>query len=269
MDKAMLELHGLFAPVPSCFTDDGSSLSEARHARLIQRLSDHGVDGFVVATEAGEFTTLSHVERKALVEWTVREARGKAVIVHVSALSTSVALDLAQHAARHGARAAILTPPYYGEFSLDEVAGFFRMVAQYGGLPVVAVDPFEDFATGLWPLLNGAPSLFRGLSLAEAGFPALAVSGVAQPDEFALRGAICTPLALLAPEAARNALNGAAPAPAGLRDFLRSCSTVRAVKAAFAYRGLELGALRGPASPLPQRDFPRLIEALESAPAAA
>lgn len=250
MNKPMLDLHGLFSPIPTAFTDDGSSLSEVRQARLVRRLVAQGVDGLVVGTELGEFTALSHGERKQLVEWVVRDAHGAPVLANVSSLSTSVSLDLAQHAARHGARAAILTPPFFGDFGEDEVVAFFRTVAQYAGLPLIAIDPFDDFAGDLRSRVLELPGVWVARPLDQAGYASLAVFGLAHPDEFALGEAVCTPLAGLATEAVRACIHVSGPGPVALRNALRQLSLMRAVKAAFEELGVQVGAPRGPATGL-------------------
>lgn len=262
MNKPMLDLQGLFSPIPTAFTDDGSSLSEVRQSRLIRRLAGQGVEGFVVGTELGEFTALSHGERKQLLEWVVRDAHGLPVLANVSSLSTSVSLDLAQHAARHGARAALLMPPFFGDFSEDEVVAFFRTVAQYASLPVIAVDPFDDFAGDLRSRVLELPGVWCARPLDQAGFASLAVFGLAHPDEFSIGEAICTPLAGLATAATRACFQGAGPGPVALRNALRQLSLMRAVKAAFEELGVEVGAPRGPATGLDAEHRKKLAQAL-------
>ena len=65
----MLELAGRFVPLVTPFTDDGSTLSEVRLARLVRFYLDRSVEGLALATETGEFGTLSQDERKQLLEW--------------------------------------------------------------------------------------------------------------------------------------------------------------------------------------------------------
>lgn len=133
---------GRYAPVVTPFTDDGSTLSEIRLARQVRHLVAAGIDGLVLNGDAGEFTNLSSGERKAVLEIVLREAQGRVpVLVNVTRLGTLPTMDLAQHAARHGARAAILTPPYYGRYTANELEGHFRAVAHHGGLATIVVDP--------------------------------------------------------------------------------------------------------------------------------
>lgn len=138
----MVNLAGSFVPLVTPFTDDGATLSEVRIARLVRHFVGQGVPGFVVCSDTGEFTTLSFAERKAMLETTVRESQGAIpVLTNVSTLSTSASLDLTQHAVRHGARAAIIMPPYYGELSEAEMVEHIRCVASYSGFTLIVVDP--------------------------------------------------------------------------------------------------------------------------------
>lgn len=120
------------------------SLSEIRIARLIRWYQQFEFGGYVVGSETGEFTTLSFSERKTILELIYRETRGTLpVLVNVSSLSTGAAVDLAQHAGRHGARGVIALAPYFGRFSPEEEASFFKSILAYGRLPLLAVGPVQ------------------------------------------------------------------------------------------------------------------------------
>ena len=138
----MWELSGPFVPLAMPFTDDGSGVSEIRLARLLRRVIDLGVKGILLSSETGEFTACSYSERKHLLELVIRETHSLLpVVVNVSSMSTSASLDLAQHAARHGARGVVLRAPYFGKFESKEVEAHFRTVAHYCQAPVIGIDP--------------------------------------------------------------------------------------------------------------------------------
>lgn len=190
-NDVMESLTGLFAPLVTPFTDDGAAVSEVRLARLIRFLIDRGIAGFAVATDSGEFVSLSFNERKSLVEMVMRESAGRPVIVNVSTMSTSATLDLAQHASRHGARAVILMPPYFGRYSSEEIFRFFETTAHYGNIAIIAVDPQGRLESELSDRISTIP----GVRIAEP---------IPQPlphppytDSFRLGGMIVTPTALL------------------------------------------------------------------------
>lgn len=245
----MQELSGFFAPLVSPFTDDSSTLSEIRFARQMKQLNAANVAGFVVGGDVGEFTSLSATERKSLTEWTLREAAGKPVLVHVTSMSTLATLDLAQHAARHGARAVILMPPIYGSYTVDEVTTYLRIVGQHAGVPVVVVDPMEHISDEIHEELQQVPGIHFAISLVDAGFERLCASkGGTCPDEFCIGSAIVTPLALLLPE--RLGADAIHQDFAKLLILLGTLNPARIAKAALEAMGQEMGPPRGPLKPL-------------------
>ena len=137
----MLGLSGLFAPVSTPFTDDGETVSEIRLARLVRHLLAHGISGLVCCTETGEFITVNTSERKQVLEIVLREARSVPVLAHCTRLGTAQTIDLCQHAARHGARAAVVMPPYFGTYADQEIEQHLRRIVQHANLPVIVVDP--------------------------------------------------------------------------------------------------------------------------------
>lgn len=140
----MLNCEGRFIPLPTPFADDGMSLSEIRMARMIRWYQQFVFGGYVVGSETGEFMTLSFSERKTVLELVYRETRGTLpLLVNVSSLSTGAAVDLAQHAGRHGARGVIALAPYFGQFSAEEESSFFKSILAYGRLPLLAVGPVQ------------------------------------------------------------------------------------------------------------------------------
>lgn len=149
-------------PLVAPFTDDGSSLSEVRISRLIRRWVERGSEGFFLNGDAGEFMCLSSGERKYMVEVVLRDSFAAIpVIVNISSLSTSKSLDLSQHAARHGARAGFLTPPYYGNYNAMEIGNHIRTVVSFSNLPVILADPNGVITEEVEPHLENLPRLTR------------------------------------------------------------------------------------------------------------
>ncbi|MBC8063719.1 MAG: dihydrodipicolinate synthase family protein [Chlorobia bacterium] len=156
----MLELAGNFVPIVTPFTDDGSMLSEVRLARLLRWYLGQGVAGFAVATETGEFGTLTLGERKQLVELVQRETQNALpMIVNISTLATSACLDLAQHASRHGARLVTVIPPYFGAFTQSEHIEHVRVIANHSSLPIVVVDPQETLSEEATSAISHQPNV--------------------------------------------------------------------------------------------------------------
>ncbi|MBI3722284.1 MAG: dihydrodipicolinate synthase family protein [Fimbriimonas ginsengisoli] len=241
----MLSIAGPVAPLVTPLTDDGSALSEVRLSRLVRLLIERQLSGLVVASETGEFGSLAFGERKQLTEWVHRETRGDLpLLVHVSTLSTGASVDLAQHADRHGAQAAVLMPPHYGVFSDDEIEAHFRTVAHYGGLPVLAVDPLGRIDPGLAARLGALPGVFVAEGL-----------GSARPrsDRCILGEMEVSPLFLL---------NQPPRDIASILELMESRGPDRVMKAALALQGFDAGGLRQPNRALPGRESELLESAL-------
>lgn len=248
----MLNISGLFAPLATPFTDDGHQISEVRLARQIRWLLGEGISGVVVASDTGEFGACGIQERKSLLELVLRECAGRAAaIANVSSLSTSVSLDLAQHAGRHGARAAVLMPPYYGKYDEEEVAGFFSAVARYAGIPVIVVDPSGVLTPGVRDASAENPSLLWARPMAERDLGAVALlEGRTATDEFMIEGVVASPLATVAPAQMIKVLAKSGESLDVLVKLGRMYSRPRMVKAALDARNLSQGPTRGPVLPL-------------------
>jgi 4-hydroxy-tetrahydrodipicolinate synthase len=223
----MSELNGNLIPLVSPFTDDGSSLSEVRLSRLIRRWREDGsATGFFIGGEAGEFLCLSSGERKTLVELVLRDCCGSLpVVVNISSLSTAKSLDLSQHAARHGARAGFLTPPYYGSFSSAEIVNHVRTVVNFSNLPVFLGDFGEGFSAEVEAGLQDLPRLMR--------------TTMADWDEWTCGETVVSAASTLA------SILGEPVSPA-LRALLRSHGASAVLKAAYERSGLDLGYPRSP-----------------------
>jgi 4-hydroxy-tetrahydrodipicolinate synthase len=255
-----MELNGVFAPLPTPLTDDGSSISEIRLLRLLTKLAELGVQGYLACGEVGEFGSIAYAERKELVEMLLRNsASGPPVIVNVSALSTLASLDLAQHAARHGAKACVIMPPYYGALTPEEHYTFLRVVAQYAGLPVIVTDPNGLLSKELMDRLANVSGLFLA---APSYWTVRAIGEVARPgvDEFSLDPGTCTVLALLRPVERLN--NLPEDDIRRLARFVLLNGAARVAKAAFELQGVDLGPLRGPRLSLAQPAADALRELL-------
>jgi len=169
----MLELAGRLVPLVSPFTDDGATMSEVRLSRLVRFYMSRGAEGFALCTDTGEFTTMSFSERKQFVEWVQLACQGAVPLVaNVSTLSTSSSLDLAQHAARHGARGVLLMPPYYGSFSQQELVEHIRVVGAYSTLPLLVVDTLQLLQEDARMAISHFPNVHLTWNMTDAPFVA-------------------------------------------------------------------------------------------------
>lgn len=238
----MALVNGTFVPLATPFTDDGRALSEVRMSRQVRFWLEQGAKGFYIAGETGEFTTIVSSERKAMLEIVHRECQGTVPIVaNVSSLSTAMSLDLAQHAARHGATGAFLSPPFFGRFTRSEIVNHMKTVVGLAGLPVIAADLFGSSEEGFDGALATLPQVEFA---AGTGF-----------DEWKSEGASVHAIMVLAalyPEADKSLLG---------RAYLE-CGPAPLVKAGFDRLGIELGSPRSPKNAI---DPPVLAEMLKLA----
>ncbi|KAL1615486.1 hypothetical protein SLS54_009018 [Diplodia seriata] len=181
---ASQDLKGILVALITPFTEGGKEIDAAQLDAHINNLITIGVHGLVPGGSTGEFTTLTIAERKQLVEICVASAAGRVpVVAGIGALSTADAIDLATHAARTGASALMVVPPFYdalpaatlheylGEihaaapqlpimyYHIPAASGVTLSPAQIAGLSAVGVRYLKDTsgdAPALTELLFGA-----------------------------------------------------------------------------------------------------------------
>lgn len=231
----MFNSHPQVIPLLTPFTDDTAQVSEVRLARLIRWHHERGAGGFVVGTEAGEVHALSHAERKQVLEWVMRDCNGKPVFVQVTANTTANAIDICQHASRHGAKAALFAPPHLG-LGEEEVRSLLTALKRHGDLPLAIFEtPFaSEFA------YDGCKSL------ADLGLGALCFHREAMLDECVLGSCILSPLNIFG---ATNAQKFEANWPQfklRLHALFRHGRAHRVGKEVMEQMGIELGPPRPP-----------------------
>jgi len=130
--------HGVLPALITPFTGDGAALDTGALAANVERLIDGGVGGLVPGGSTGEFTTLSHDERRLLVEATVEAAAGRVpVVAGTGALSTRETVELSVHAEQAGAAAVMIVPPFYDALPWRELLAHYTAVADAIGIPIM------------------------------------------------------------------------------------------------------------------------------------
>jgi 4-hydroxy-tetrahydrodipicolinate synthase len=130
--------HGVLPALITPFTDDGGAINTDALAALVDRVIAARVGGVVPGGSTGEFPTLTHAERRQLVEVTVEAAAGRVpVVAGTSALSTRETIELSIHAERTGAAAVMVAPPFYEPLSWREVFGHYTAVADAVSIPIM------------------------------------------------------------------------------------------------------------------------------------
>lgn len=129
---------GVLTALITPFTDDGSTVNTAALADLVERCIAGGVSGLVSTGSTGEFTTLSHDERRLVTETVVAAAAGRVpTVAGTGALSTRETIALSQHAEAAGAAAVMIVPPFYTPLPWDELLAHYAAVAERISVPIM------------------------------------------------------------------------------------------------------------------------------------
>src|ERR687895_249145 len=115
------DFHGVLPALITPFSEDGDAIDTRSLAAIVDRLIDAGVAGLVSGGSTGEFTALTHPERRELLEATV-EAAGPAP------LTAGEPIELTAPPHRAGAAALILAPPFYDPLSWPELLAHYNAV---------------------------------------------------------------------------------------------------------------------------------------------
>jgi 4-hydroxy-tetrahydrodipicolinate synthase len=130
--------HGVLPALITPFTDDGDAIDTHALAAIVDRLVRAGAGGLVPGGSTGEFTTLTHAERRQLVEVTVEAAAGRVpVVAGTGALSTRETVALSLHAEQAGAAAVMVVPPFYDPPSWRELLAHYTAVADAIDIPIM------------------------------------------------------------------------------------------------------------------------------------
>jgi 4-hydroxy-tetrahydrodipicolinate synthase len=106
--------------------------------RFVEWQITEGTHGLVPVGTTGESPTLTHAEHRRVVEITIAVAGGRVpVIAGAGSNSTAEATDLARHAKRAGADAALVVTPYYNKPTQEGLYLHFKTIADAAEIPIV------------------------------------------------------------------------------------------------------------------------------------
>jgi N-acetylneuraminate lyase len=117
--------------------DKAGAVNDASLRKQVSRCIDRGVAGFYVCGSTAEAFLLSDQERKRILETVIDENRGRKVIIaHVGAISTEKSIEFASHARKAGADAISSVPPFYYNFTKEEVMSHYLTLTQRSEMPL-------------------------------------------------------------------------------------------------------------------------------------
>jgi 4-hydroxy-tetrahydrodipicolinate synthase len=128
---------GSFVALITPMLADGT-VDEATLERFVDWQIGEGTHGLVPVGTTGESPTLTHEEHHRVVEIAVAVAGGRVpVIAGAGSNSTAEAIDLAQHARRAGADAALVVTPYYNKPTQEGLYLHYTAVADSAEIPII------------------------------------------------------------------------------------------------------------------------------------
>jgi dihydrodipicolinate synthase/N-acetylneuraminate lyase len=129
-------LSGVLVALASPMGEDGR-VDEAGTARLVEHVLAGGVHGLLALGSTGETASLDESSRRKLLATVVGANHGRVpVFCGVAQPQLSVARAEIEAAARLGADAALVAPPFYYPTDQAGVLAFYREVAKGSPLPV-------------------------------------------------------------------------------------------------------------------------------------
>jgi 4-hydroxy-tetrahydrodipicolinate synthase len=130
------QLHGVLPALITPLKQDGTADEPAIH-RLVDHVMKGGVNGLVPLGSTGVNASLDETTRRTVLKAVVEAAAGRVPVIcgvaqsHIAASRAEV-----QAAARLGAAAALVAPPFYYLIDQRTVLAFYRQLAADSPLPV-------------------------------------------------------------------------------------------------------------------------------------
>lgn len=159
-----MNFEGAWTALVTPMTADGGVDWEGLEKNLQFQIAQ-GITGLVPTGTTGESPTLSWDEHNNIIERTLKQAEGKCqVIAGTGSNSTQEAVESTEHAADHGAKAALLVDCYYnGPSSLELRHEYYGMLAE--------VFPNVDFVPYVIPGRSGTALAVEDLAILAADYP--------------------------------------------------------------------------------------------------
>ena len=131
------KLEGVLPALVSPVTREGVA-DEAAVARLVERMIAGGVHGVLALGSTGETASLDEKARRAILGAVVRSAAGRVpVLCGVAQSHLHAARAEVEAAARLGADAVLVAPPFYYLIDQATLLAFYRQLADGSPLPIL------------------------------------------------------------------------------------------------------------------------------------
>ena len=142
---------GVFPAVTTQFKTDGSLDLDAT-ARHLDVLIDNGATGLVMLGSLGENVALEPAEKRAVMEMTIAQAKGRVpVLSGIAENSTAAAVRYAREMEKLGADGVMLLPAMVYKSDPRETLTHFRTVARATRLPILVYNNPVSYGVDITP----------------------------------------------------------------------------------------------------------------------
>ncbi|MGI6695429.1 MAG: dihydrodipicolinate synthase family protein [Christensenellales bacterium] len=137
MKNSNVKFNGVMSALVSCI-DEHENINEDAMRRLMAWHLKEGFTGFYLTGGTGEGPVLQKETRKRIAE-IAKDAVGDQakLIAHVGAIDLKTASELARHAGKIGLDAISSVPPFFFHYGEQEIADYYKALADASGLPVL------------------------------------------------------------------------------------------------------------------------------------
>ncbi|MBQ2921911.1 MAG: N-acetylneuraminate lyase [Tyzzerella sp.] len=133
----METLRGIIPAIVTPF-DSNNKVDHGALKALVEHLIGKGVNGFYACGSTGECFLMTEEERMATAKTIIDTVNGRVpVAVQVGNIATDSAVRLAKQAAADGADYISSVPPFYFQFSLDEIARYYARISKAVDKPLI------------------------------------------------------------------------------------------------------------------------------------
>lgn len=147
-----MKLSGVWPATITPFSESGEVAYSALE-KLLVRLADEGVAGYVPCATTGEGPTLTNEERRQILKLSIEIARTKGiqVIAGCNANNTKQVVTLVDEAAELGCSAALVVTPYYNKPTQPGLIAHYQEIAAKASIPIILYNVPGRTAVNLLP----------------------------------------------------------------------------------------------------------------------
>lgn len=133
----MNKFEGIFPALVTPYKSNGK-INEESLQKIIKMNLEKGVKGFYVGGSTAEAFLLSMDERKYLMDIVSQEAKGKCTLIsHIGCIGTDQAIELGKHAESLGFDAISSIPPFYYNFTFEEIKKYYFDIVNEVNEPMI------------------------------------------------------------------------------------------------------------------------------------